>query len=102
MTDEPALTEHAKKQLVEDKKLSDKSKQEYAEKTKGKPTPTQDENDLAALGAHITEHEHDGSNPDPNVPEQRQMESAGGKPYQTRQATAAPPQGAPHRPARSE
>jgi len=30
-----------------------------------RPTPTQDENDRAALGEHILEHEDDGSGPDP-------------------------------------
>jgi hypothetical protein len=60
-----AQTEHAKKQLADERKASEKVRAEYAERTKGKPTPTQEENDLAALGAHILEHEPDGSDPDP-------------------------------------
>jgi hypothetical protein len=58
--------EHAKKTLEENKKLSEQSRAEFGERTKGKPTPTQEENDLAALGVHITEHEADGSDPDPH------------------------------------
>ena len=32
-----------------------------------KPTPTQEENDLAAMGQHVHEKEPDGSPPDHNV-----------------------------------
>jgi hypothetical protein len=79
-------TEAAKKKLAEEKKLSDKSKADFAERSKGRPTPTQEENDLAALGGNITEHEPDGSDPDPYV---RHMEAdKPGAPYQTRQAAA--------------
>jgi hypothetical protein len=35
----------------------------------GKPTPTQAENDAAALGTHEPPLEDDGSGPDPNSPE---------------------------------
>ena len=38
---------------------------EFEEKTKGKPTPTQDENDRAALGEHVIEKEQDGSDEQP-------------------------------------
>ena len=31
-----------------------------------KPTPTQEENDMTASGEHVTEHEADGSPPDPS------------------------------------
>jgi hypothetical protein len=80
-------TENARKRLAEEKKVSDKVKADAAERLKGKPTPTQEENDLAALGAHIVEHEPDGSDLDPNV---RQIEAGkpSGAPYQTRQSTA--------------
>src|SRR6516165_56637 len=64
MAEETAM-DHAKKLLAEDKKLRDKSAAEFAERSKGKPTPTQEELDLAKLGATFTEHEADGSNPDP-------------------------------------
>jgi hypothetical protein len=72
-----------------------KSAEEYAQRTKGKPTPTQSENDRAALGEHIHEHEDDGSGPDPFVrqpgsehQENRHLE-ADKRPasYQTRTAT---------------
>ena len=56
-----------------------------------KPTPTQAENDRAALGEHILEHEDDGSGPDPHVEAQTKHVEAG-KPaqsYQTRHTTAA-------------
>ena len=65
---EPAQNEAAKKQLAENKKASDKSKAASQEASKGKPTPTQEENDLAALGAHVNEKEDDGSGPDPHQP----------------------------------
>jgi hypothetical protein len=87
MADDPA-TENAKKQLAESKKVTEKMKQDAAERLKGKPTPTQEENDLAALGAHIHEHEPDGSDPDPNV---RHVEADKAQGYQTRQHTAATP-----------
>ena len=72
MADTPS-TENAKKQLAEDRKATDRSRAEYAERMKGKPTPTQEENDLSALGAHILEHEDDGSGQDPH--RTRQMEA---------------------------
>lgn len=90
-------TEAARKQLAAEREVSDKSREQFLERMKGKPTPTQEENDLAILGGHITEHEDDGSGPDPNI---KSVEA--GKPgtYQTRQASAsrapAPPRpGAP-------
>jgi hypothetical protein len=88
MADNPQ-TDAAKKQYEEEKKASDKSKLEYARVTKGKPTPTQEENDMAMLGANILEHEPDGSDPDPNVQETKHVE-ADKKPasYQTRHQTS--------------
>ena len=48
------------------KALKEKSMAEFAERTKGKPTPTQAENDAAAKGEAVVggTHEADGSNPD--------------------------------------
>jgi hypothetical protein len=83
--------EAVKKQLEANREVSDRSKKEGTEKlTKGKPTPTQDENDRAKLGEHIVEHEDDGSGPDPH--EQKNLEAQqhaqrGG--YQTRQSQPA-------------
>jgi hypothetical protein len=83
-----AEDEAARKQLAADRVVSEKSRAEFAERMKGKPTPTQEENDLAALGASVLEKEDDGSGPDPNLTPQVE----GGKPatYQTRQAAAKP------------
>jgi hypothetical protein len=87
------VSENVKKQLEADRKASDKSKSEYAARSKGKPTPTQEENDIVALGGHILEHEADGSDPDPNVvAHNKSMEtsSSAHKPqqsYQNRQST---------------
>jgi len=77
--------------------LRAKSMAEYAERMKGKPTPTQAENDRAALGEHILEHEADGSPVEENlgVPPAgahgRAMESGRSGSYQTRQATPPKP-----------
>jgi hypothetical protein len=84
MTDE--VNEAAKKRLAEENKLREKSAAEYAERMKGKPTPTQEENDLAALGHTFVEHEDDGSKHETPLNERtRQLEA--GKPaarYPTR------------------
>jgi hypothetical protein len=64
-----------------------------------KPTPTQDENDKAAAGIPVEEHEYDGSPPQGKTPEEtaaaakhykvedKQSKPSGGAPYQTRAAT---------------
>lgn len=83
-----ADTEAAKKQLAAERELSEKSRQEFAERMKGKPTPTQEENDLAVLGAPVFEKEDDGSGPDPNIRHAEPRPGAGGS-YQTRQARPA-------------
>jgi hypothetical protein len=84
--------ENAKRELERNREASEKSRAEFAERTKGKPTPTQEENDLAVLGAPVFEKEDDGSGPDPNI-NPRKHEEAGrpGGTYQTRQATPRPP-----------
>jgi hypothetical protein len=54
----------------------------------GKPTPTQAENDAAALGQNTLEHEDDGSGPDPyavKTSEAKKPAATGS--YQTRQST---------------
>jgi hypothetical protein len=81
--------EAAKKQLEKDREVSDKSRAEFAERMKGRPTPTQEENDLHALGAYFAEHSDDGSGPDPNNFSTKQAE-AGKQPaaYQTRHVKA--------------
>jgi hypothetical protein len=85
--------EDTKKKLADEREARDKSaKAGTREGVAGsKPTPTQEENDLAASGVHVMEHEDDGSGPDPNSPEAKQSEAnkapqqRGG--YATRQAT---------------
>ena len=48
--------------------IKQQSLKEFGEKTTGKPTPTQEENDRAALGEHVVDKEPDGSPPDPGMP----------------------------------
>jgi hypothetical protein len=82
-----AEMEAAQKQLAQEQQLTNKSKDEYAARMRGKPTPTQQENDLAALGAHFHEHEPDGADPDPFQTKQSEAAKPSGGGYQTRQAT---------------
>src|SRR5262245_8634132 len=93
MADDQA-TEAARKQLAADREAREKSHEQFLERMKGKPTPTQEENDLAVLGAPVLDKEDDGSGPDPNN-FSRNVEA--GKPgtYQTRHATAARPAQSP-------
>jgi hypothetical protein len=91
-----AATDNARKQLEIDRKVTERSRAEYAERAKGKPTPTQEELDMSMLGAHILEHEADGADPDPNDPvhrtQTRHLEGGASKPqsYATRQQHSAP------------
>jgi hypothetical protein len=89
MMAESTLSEAGKKALAEGKEARERSMAEYAERMKGKPTPTQDENDRGAVGESILEHEADGST------EEKHLEARPGAGYQTRQATAAPPRRPP-------
>jgi hypothetical protein len=75
-----------------EKARADKVRAAGLEKSsKGKPTPTQEENDRAACGEYIAEHQDDGSGPDIGSPEHPlHPEHAEHK----RQATAAPSSGA--------
>jgi hypothetical protein len=70
--------------------------------TQVKPTPTQEENDRAALGEHVIDKEPDGSPPDPFVEaaqaqdkkrqekekEIRDRQAQAGRTHQTRQTQA--------------
>ena len=71
------------KQLEIGREAKAKSLAEFAERTKGKPTPTQEENDEAAAGKHFFEHEADGADVEPV---QKHLEGRPGGTYQTRQA----------------
>ena len=93
---EAEMSADDKRRLEGDRQARAKSAEEFAKRTKGKPTPTQAENDEAAYGKHFMEHEADGGEPDPSGQVERSMEAGRGAGYQTRHAT---PQ---HRPARSE
>jgi hypothetical protein len=93
MTDND-YTAAAKKRLADEKAAREKAAKDHAKMaSETKPTPTQEENDLAALGVHLDEHEPDGSPPDPNVPQDKDaphnkaMESKPSGGYQTRAAT---------------
>jgi len=99
--DNPA-TEAARKALAEDKQALEKTRAEYAQRMAGKPTPTQEENDMAKLGAQILEHEDDGSGPDPFNFSPRHMDAGHGGGYSTRQSHASGGGGAAttHRPPR--
>jgi hypothetical protein len=85
------LSETGKKQLERGQQAREKSTEQYRERTKGKPTPTQEENDRAALGEHIPQKADDGSGPDPYEQERpdlhgtRATEAQPAGTYQTRQ-----------------
>jgi hypothetical protein len=84
-------TENAKKALAEGKDVRAKQDEQRAAVMKGKPTPTQEENDIAILGGH-PDLEPDGSGPDPNNQPLGTRQVEAGKPgagYQTRTATPA-------------
>jgi hypothetical protein len=86
----------AKEQLAKSNEAKAKSvEQAYAHG--GTPTPTQEENDLAALGVHTDEHADDGSGPSPqfemvntaHTKKQSEAKPSGGGNYQTRAASPA-------------
>ena len=87
MEDHPSM-EVAKKRLAEEQKATESSREQFYERTKGRPTPSQQENDLHALGAYFHEHEADGSGPDPHQTKQVEANKPAGG-YQTRQTHAA-------------
>jgi hypothetical protein len=105
MADDPNA-QAREQQLARDRDLRAKSYAEFEKRTQGvKPTPTQDENDRAALGEHIVEHEPDGSpeeedsRPDPRgSTRERHMQADRGASYQTR--AQQPQQRQDHQPQR--
>jgi hypothetical protein len=87
---EAELSEAAKAELEAGRAAKAESLKQFGERTKGRPTPTQDENDEAALGKHFMEHEADGADPDPAGQVSKHMEGKpGGGSYSTRQSKAA-------------
>jgi hypothetical protein len=77
------------RQLAADRAIVDESNKQFAERARGKPTPTQEENDRAKLGEHVDKKEDDGSGPEMHFVVTRQL-SGEDKPaaatYATRQA----------------
>ena len=59
-----ALDENAQKRLEVQQAATAKSREQFAARTKGKPTPTQDELNRLNLGEVILEKEADGSDLD--------------------------------------
>lgn len=54
--------------LARDKELRQRSYEEYAKRVEGvKPTPTQEENDRAALGEHVLDKEPSGAPPEEDL-----------------------------------
>jgi hypothetical protein len=90
VTDEQ--TKHAeavKKRLDEERTAREKAHAEQREAQGAiKPTPTQAENDAAAMGVHIIEHEHDGSPvPEPQTKQAEPAKKTERGSYQTKVAT---------------
>jgi hypothetical protein len=86
--------EETKKKLADERAAREKASKEGKAAGDVKPTPTQEENDLAASGVHVAEHEDDGSGPDPNSAQAKEAKQSEAKPaaakggYATRQSTA--------------
>ena len=96
MADDQAA--HAKAALEADKKRQEETRTKVKEEREArekaakeapgdvKPTPTQEENDLAASGVHVAEHEPDGS-PEENGKQTKEIKPAAAKAgYTTRAA----------------
>ena len=96
MTDATAQAKETQKKSAENK---DKMvKEAYAHH--GKPTPTQEENDLVALGVPLESHEDDGSGPSPQialtVTRQSEAEKPSGGDYKTRSVDTSRPASSQH------
>lgn len=89
-----ARAENAKKVIAEQRQAREQRMADMPDA--GKPTPTQEENDLAAMGVHLAEHEPDGSpEQDPNTlhPDPLRQHQSHQNQHQTRQVEARRPQG---------
>lgn len=85
---------HAKEQAKKGAEAKAESVKE-AHAHQGKPTPTQEENDLAALGVPFESHEDDGSGPSPEWRLTVTRQAEPGKPgaaYTTRSTEPHQPQ----------
>jgi hypothetical protein len=86
-------TPHMKALWEIEKEAAARSRADAEERlSKGTPTPTQEENDRAAMGEHVVEHADDGSGDDPypsaTVTFNKQAEAAGKGTYKTRESRA--------------
>lgn len=86
--------EETRKRLSEQRSEREKASKEHAKMASEiKPTPTQEECDLAAEGVYLEEHEPDGSPSDqPGTAEDKRTKQIEAKPkstYSTRAATAS-------------
>jgi hypothetical protein len=91
--DQKKHADDTRKKLKDEREAREKASKERAKTTsEAKPTPTQEENDMAASGVYLAEHEDDGSGPDPNAPQTKDSKQAeANKPkagYSTRAATS--------------
>jgi hypothetical protein len=79
--------EATKKRLAEERQTREKAHAEQRDATTAvKPTPTQEENDLAASGVHVIDKAPDGSLPDQGI-----TPTAAGTTSSTRQVEAKKP-----------
>lgn len=86
------MNDAVKKALTESQEATKKSREEAAERLKGKPTPTQDEIDRTRLGEHVTSKDDDGSGPEPVFTRQVESKKPSAAPagYSTRTANPSP------------
>jgi len=89
-----ANEEAARKKIAEQKSAREAQAKEAP--VEGKPTPTQEENDLAAMGVHVIDKEPDGSPEQPQgmqtKQEQARKPAAAGQTYPTRSMSPAKPE----------
>ena len=98
MTDADAQAKEKVTQAKEQVKKGTEAKAKSVEEAyahQAKPTPTQEENDLAALGVPFDEHEDDGSGPEPEFRMTRTRQSEPGKPASSYTTRSAEPKPAP-------
>ena len=90
MSDAKEAETAARKKLADDKTAREKATKERVKSaSEVKPTPTQEECDLAALGVYLSEHEDDGSGPEAGAPETKSSEAKPKSTYSTRASTSA-------------
>jgi hypothetical protein len=80
-----AQKEAVKKRLADERQAREKAHAEHRDALGDvKPTPTQEENDLAASGVHVIDKEPDGSPPDPGIMQGAPLGSTAGHTTTTR------------------